>query len=269
MASATRDRTAPEHVPRPPHAPWRPLKAGTEPHGYISTYLSDGLARYPVRAVTKPRDNKSDPNLETGTYGLFTTCQIRMRKSVVTRGVPLIFFVTTHRGARVLSGYYEVAWFAPGPDHDYALAASTWRFVAPIRADAITDPVHGAVRVRRGYRGLDAREAQLLRALIDAEPDLTAVYAQEAERLEQLSARHTGYRYPTWRRRDSWSWTDATTYLSEPDEPAEGPVPNTAPGDIWLCSTCSQRSISVARLKRCPHCEAVLTLRPQAEEQKS
>ncbi len=266
MASTPTEVTAPrpsQRALRPPLSPWRPLPARTGPYGYVSTYLSDSLGRYPVRAVTKPRDNKSDPNIETGTYGMFSTCQIRMRKSIVQKGVPLIFFVSTHRGGRILSGYYEVAWYTPGPDQDYALAAKTWRFVAPIIAETIIGSSQQAVKVRRGYMGLDEQQARQLRRLIDESLDLTATYTREIARLEQLSARHTGYCYPTWGRTDGWSWEDAATYLVAPPTQSSRPVLNKAPGDLWVCNVCSRRSISIARLKRCPHCGAVLTLRPQ------
>jgi hypothetical protein len=187
-----------------------------------------------------------------------------MRKSVVLRGVPLIFFVTTHpSGGRVLTGYYEIAWYTPGPDQDYALAASVWRFVKPIPANTMTSSVQRAVTVRRGYVGLDEHQASQLRRLIDNRPDLTATYVGEIKRLEQLSARHTSYRYPTWRRAEGWSWKDAATYLAEPVQQSGTPVLNTAPGDLWICDACSKQSISAARLKICPYCGAVLSLRPQ------
>jgi hypothetical protein len=247
---------------QPPHAPWCPLHAGTGPHGYVSVYLSDELARYPVRAVTKPRDNKSDPNLETGTYGVFSTCQIMMRKSIATKGVPYVFFVTTHRPkTRVLAGYYRVGWHAPGPDGDHVLAASTWRFVEPIPALSLPTDLRVAVEVRRGYRGLDQRQAERLRAIVDAKPDWTDRYVEDIRRLETLSARHTGYCYPTWKRAQGWSWSDVPTYMAKS---ARSPVRvgNKAPGDQWVCAACKAVSVSGARLKRCPECQALFTLRP-------
>ena len=53
-------------------------------------YLADDLSRLPVRHITRPHDNKSDPNIETGTYGLFSTCENQMRSGIVNRGAQYI-----------------------------------------------------------------------------------------------------------------------------------------------------------------------------------
>src|SRR5258708_36321714 len=66
----------------PPNPPWRELNPTMPLEGYVSYYLSDDLSGLPVRAVTLLRNNKSDPNLETKTYGLFSTCGHGMRASI-------------------------------------------------------------------------------------------------------------------------------------------------------------------------------------------
>lgn len=229
-------------------------------------YLSDPLARYPIRAVTRPRDNKSDPNLETGTYGVFSTCQVKMRKSIATKGVSYIFFVTTHRpGTRVLAGYYAVGWSAPGPDGDHVLAASNWRFVAPVSTASLPGDLRAAAEVRRGYTELDPSQSERLVAILDGKPDLTQRYIEEIKRLETLNHRHTGYRYPSWKRTAGWSWADVATYISHPARTG-GPVANSAPGGRWICTGCQNLSISQARLKRCPACGAISTLTPAPKE---
>ncbi len=92
-------------------APWKAVN--DKGLGYLSVYFSDPLARWPVREITRPGDNKSDPNIETGTYGLFSTCEPGMRNRIVHDGAATIFFMTTRkRGAgRVLAGYYQIGWF--------------------------------------------------------------------------------------------------------------------------------------------------------------
>lgn len=260
--SRTSSSSTREDVVRPPAPPWRQLDERTDPLAYVSIYLSDALARYPVRAVTKPRDNKSDPNIETGTYGLFSTCQITMRRSIVTRGVPYILFVTTHRDHRVLTGYFRIRWYAPGPDRDFALAAAALRFVDPIRASSVSGALGEALRVRRGYKGLDVTLATRAIELVQSKPDYTNRYLDEIKRLEALSARFTGFRYPTWEREPGWSWSDAATYLAPSEDDPQQTVPNQSPSDIWLCAGCAKQSLNKARLKRCPKCGALGTLRP-------
>lgn len=225
-------------------------------------FLSDSLARYPVRAVTKPRDNKSDPNLETGTYGLFSTCQIKMRKSIVAKGVRYIIFVTSHRGERVLAGYYRIGWYAPGPDQDFALAAHRWRFVEPLPIGKQKPGLRAALELRRGYKGLNEAEASAVVDLLEAAPDFGDRYRGEIARLEALSLRHTGYRYPTWERKAGWSWKDSATYLADATSVGTEAVLNSAPGDAWVCGACQDQIVNKARLKRCPRCGALSTLRP-------
>lgn len=78
----------------PPRPPWRDLVPNESADSYLSFYLPDELSALPVRGITLPANNKSDPNLETQTYGLFSTCSHVMRASIVARRCPYIFFLT-------------------------------------------------------------------------------------------------------------------------------------------------------------------------------
>ena len=71
----------------PPATPWTALEVDTPAIGYLSVYLSEDLSKLPIRAIAKPYDNKSDPNIETGTYGLFSTCERGMRAGIVKNEV--------------------------------------------------------------------------------------------------------------------------------------------------------------------------------------
>src|SRR5205085_876583 len=115
----------------PPSLPWREIQNRTG-EGYVSVYYSDDLSPFPVRFVTKPGDNKSDPNLETLTYGLFSTCSPSMRSGLVNRSAQYIFFTTQRSGRRVLAGFYNVRWYAPANSprkNDYYLAAESAHFI--------------------------------------------------------------------------------------------------------------------------------------------
>jgi hypothetical protein len=189
-----------------------------------------------------------------------------MRKSIVTKGVSNVFFVTTHRPkVRVVTGYYKIGWYAPGPDGDQVLAASSSRFVAPIPTTSLPGDLRAAAEVRRGYTELDEHQVRRLVEILDAEPDITDRYIAEIKRLETLNHRHTRYRYPSWKRTAGWSWADVRTYLDQPARTGD-PVANTAPGGRWICTACKSPTVNHARLKRCPTCGAISTLTPAPKE---
>jgi hypothetical protein len=249
----------------PPDPPWIALDVSKPVEGYASIYLNDDLARWPVRHVTRPGDNKSDPNIETSTYGLCSTCEPIMRTSIVQRGIPFIFFITNVEGlGRVLTGYYEIGWYAEGPTPgrtaDYALAAKDARFVQPIRLQDLAQPAQGLLST--GFRlckRLDPETAASLRRLIRSKKDRTAEYLAEIDRLERFSLRHAGFRYPTWHRTEPWTWAEAGRYV----QPVSGGVDetrNASPTGTWHCEACGENIVNVARLKACPACGRLATL---------
>ena len=87
----------------PPAAPWTALEVDTPASGY----LSEDLSRLPIRAITSPDDNKSDPNIETGTYGLFSTCERGMRAGIVNNKAQVIVFLCRGGNERAVAGYYH------------------------------------------------------------------------------------------------------------------------------------------------------------------
>lgn len=161
---------------RPPNPPWTSLTDNGG--GYLSVYLNDPLARWPVREVTKPADNKSDPNIETSTYGLFSTCEPSMRKAIVSNGAATIFFMTSRHRVRWLTGYYHIGWSAPGvrgaSRGDYALAADAIKFVDPIDPKTLAKPARAALLVRfRTQKPIGPDIVQQLRSEIDGKTDRT------------------------------------------------------------------------------------------------
>jgi hypothetical protein len=256
---------------RPPDARWRPLDPGEPATGYASYYLSDELAIWPVRAITRIKDNKSDPNLETGTYGLFSTCQREMRSGIVRDPPRYVFFVTRPReGPRQLTGYYRLGWYTPGSLHrrirDFALAADAMRFVDSIPLPALPDGLAATLAGRwRLNKRLTAAQTEALAALVDGLPDRTPEYLREIDRLETINRFHSGYRYPSWRRDEPWTWADAGRYLREaPLDPTAPKLRNSSPTGWWRCASCKQLTENAALLKACPHCHELDTLRPAA-----
>lgn len=251
---------------RPPNPPWQPLadKGG----GYLSVYLNDPLARWPVREITKPADNKSDPNIETGSYGLFSTCEPSMRKAIVARGASSIFFMTTREGVRWLTGYYHIGWYAPGvrgaSRGDYALAADVTRFVDPIDPGTLSQPAKAALLVKfRTQKPIEAPIVNQLRSEIDGRDSRTGEYIGEVARLEQFSREHSEFAYPSWGREVGFAWSDAATYLPLDDATPAVDAPNSSPTGRWRCGSCDRIVENKALLKRCPACGVTGTLAPE------
>src|SRR2546426_4466528 len=171
---------------QPPNSPWIQIASGTDSGGYLSFYYSDDMSRLPVRWVTKPGDNKSDPNLETLTYGLFSTCWRTMRTGIVDRRCSHLFFTTSRKSERVLTGYYHLGWYAGGVlgSRDYCIAADSARFIEkPFPLKEVDRRCGTNVSGWfRSMRILTAGECKKLARLIDSRLDATAAYLEEIDR---------------------------------------------------------------------------------------
>jgi len=233
---------------------------------YVSVYLSSDVARVPVRDVLRVGDNKSDPNLETQTYGLFSTCEPTMRKSIAARGITEIFFVTSVEPlGRTLVGRYELGWFVEVNQGDFAFAATFARFIDPIPVSQIPGKAGAEMqKPLRNYRIIEPPIADALRTLVDGTPDRTSHYVFEIDRLERMSLSRTGFRYPTWDGTDAFGWATAGPYLQgASDTPVI--MPNSSPTGIWVCSHCGIQIRNEARLKVCSGCRERGTLQPVKE----
>jgi len=252
---------------RPPNAPWRELMWADPVIGYVSIFLADDLSPLPVRGVTRLRNNKSDPNLETGTYGLFSTCSEQMRRGVVKNRARYVFFVCNRGDGRELVGYYQVRWYAPDPGakraHDYCLAADEQQFIFPgIPVQGLPAQSRTIMASRfRMTRKLDATLCQSLIQAIKRRPDQTTSYLSEIDRLERFQMSRTGFRYVGWRQKEPFSWELAAKYLLKPRTGSTaGSIKNQSPTDRWLCQACQRESRNKALLKRCPWCGEIGTL---------
>lgn len=257
---------------KPPAAPWSPLQVEQPPTGYLSMYLADNLSRLPVRHITRPHDNKSDPNIETGSYGLFSTCERQMRSGIVGGGAQYIIFMCRWGERRVVSGYYRLAWKAPGTLHsparpDFVLAADVVHFVNP--PIPVADlPKELAAVVGTGFRlvkRIDSSQTQELVSILNERPNALPEYLAEIDRLERFQSYHSGYRYVSWQQREPFSWDMAQRYL----EPSTSPnaTPNQSATGTWHCTAtpCGKYIINQALLKRCPFCGSMGTLQPVAD----
>lgn len=251
-----------------PGLPWQPL--ADRGIGYLSVYFSERMARFPVRDITRRADNKSDPNIETGTYGLFSTCEVLMRNKIVKDGAATIFFMTTPRpkSGRFLTGYYHVAWHTEGTqgavNRDFALAADQIRFIEPIPATALPGELAAvASEPYRQYRRLDQQEVHNFRTVCDLAEDKTDEYLAEVTRVERFAAAQTGYTYPSWGRKTGFNWSDAAEYYFDSTRPTAVKVPNSVKSKRWTCQNCDGIVKSAALLKKCPACQASASLVPE------
>jgi hypothetical protein len=258
----------------PPNAPW--IRLNPDPHAgaYLSVYLSDPSSPVLVRDVTRVANNKSDPNLETGTFGLFSTCERAMRTSVVTRRIGAIFFMTHGKHGRVLVGMYELGWYAPGASSDgkpdWALAAVRVRFVHPaVSLSDLPEPPRAVVSTRfRCSKLISTSTAERLHELLEDRADRTALYLEEIDRLERFNRSLTGFRYVGWRNPGKFDWVEAQRYLVPSAEAMAGPwvATNSSPSGRWVCISCGYVVVNMALLKSCPGCRAIGTLRPEVAE---
>ncbi len=250
---------------RPPAWPWKEIGVREPPTGYLSYYIADDLSSLPVRAVTLPGNNKADPNLETATYGLFSTCERLMRAGIVARGTEYLFFLTNQRSAgRRLTGYYRLKWCYQHARGDFALAATDQYFVSPALAPTDLAPALRALVFSRfrGYKILDADATAGLLALIRARPDTTGAYLAEIDRLERFNAYHTGHRH--WGSREPFTWEAAQGYIRS--DTVTAAKSNVSPTNEWKCSSCSAQIFNRALLRSCPNCQGLGTLQPVNRE---
>lgn len=253
----------------PPNAPWRLLSHADPPTGYLAFYISDDLSSVPVRAVTLPRNNKSDPNLETGTFGVFSICEREMRTSIVKNGVRFIFFITRRKNSRAITGFYDVRWFCESPfgsnDADYALAAHRQHFVLPaVRIEDLPRRLRASASRRfRSFKRLAPTETAELLNLLAGKPDRRLAYLAEIDRLERFNKYHSGYRYVDWLQPEPFSWETAQEYLlANNGKSKEKRMLNSSPTGFWQCRVCRLFVRNKALLKKCPHCSRIATLRP-------
>ena len=187
--------------------------------GRLVYYYSNQKAALPVRDVQKSWDEKADPNLETMTYGVFSTCTPIGRKNAFEHGDEFLFFYTNWGGTRIVTGYYEIgSYLVTGFINrlgsityhfsDYAFLARNSHFVKI----GIPLGVHGEkrwerVRVRDtgiigyGYRTtqqISSAETKILKGMLDAQDDATGDYVREIHRLEKENVSKYGARYPTF-----------------------------------------------------------------------
>jgi hypothetical protein len=207
-----------------------------------------------------PGNQKADPNLETTTYGLFSTCERLMRASIVNRGIEYIFFLTSRKGkGRWLTGFYRLGWYCKHSKGDFALAGSEQRFVFPSlgREDLPAELGEVVFSRFRASKRLNTDQTKLLLDLVSEREDVTGNYLQEIDRLERFNLRHTGFRH--WGSVDPFDWNEAEDLLK-----VQTPLlaaSSSSSTNNWKCQECKAVIFNRALLRRCPNCRKIGTLR--------
>lgn len=249
--------------------PWCEIKSSIETGGYLSFYYSDDMSKLPVRWVTKPGDNKSDPNIETLTYGLFSTCNRQMRSGIIKRKTPFIYFFTRRNNERVLTGFYHLRWYTNGvfQKNDFCFAADYAKFIStPISLREI-DRIQG-INISRPFRQtllLSNNECFKLIEIFNKVQDATSDYIDEIDRLERFNLKHGGYRYIGWKQGDKFSWECARKYLNKiyQKNNNKDSIRNRSSTGMWYCISCDGIINNLSLLKRCPNCGSLATLIPK------
>ncbi len=207
---------------------WEPIETGTGGLGRLAFYYSSQDSPLPVRAVRKRWDNKADPNIETATWGLFSTCMPSTRKGIVERGDSYLFFFTNWKGERRVTGYYELGWYAYTGIRvrdrrgtlafpDLAIRAKNVRFVEDglILRGVNSKASKVAPKLLRkgelsGYGPRESTQANaqlsaLIKSELDKKVDVTRDYVKEIHALEIENLDSTGFKYPSWKRKEGFN----------------------------------------------------------------
>lgn len=267
----------------PPNDPWEELEVSEPTEGYLTLYYcEDEISKYPVREVTKVNDNKSDPNLETMSYGMCSTCTRDIRSGLVKNGRPYIFFCTNYKGQRYLTGYYHIGWHALGPpllsnlqngtiQDDYRLVADEMKFVYPAFSFEEVAEKCDFEDILSGFRKklVSPDEVSKILSLFDEHEDASKDYIREIERLESINKRYHEYRYPTWKREAGFAWNNVEDYVLTDtgwdynDLKDEIESIQTASVSEWVCMSCEYEFENEAPLKVCPECGKIGALLPE------
>lgn len=270
----------------PPNDPWEAHNSSDDAQSYLTLYYcEDDISMYPVREVTKVNDNKSDPNLETMSYGLCSTCTRDIRSGLVKNNRPYLFFCTNYQGDRHLAGYYHIGWFSLGRplltnyrdgsiQDDYRLVADVMHWVyPPISFETVAEET-GFDGIQSGFRKKlvsPDRTADLITLLHQFE-DYSKEYIEEIHRLERINKRFHNFRYPTWKREESFDWNSVQNYveMAGTDEDKENKViieqkidefdvdrnlTTSENVSEWFCLLCEHEFENEAPLKLCPNCD--------------
>lgn len=270
----------------PPNDPWEEHQASEDAQSYLTFYYSeDEISKYPVREVTKVNDNKSDPNLETMSYGLCSTCTRDIRSGLVKNNRPYLFFCTNFKGERYLSGYYHIGWYSLGPPlltnyrngsirDDFRLVADEMKWIyPPISFETVADEI-GFNGILTGFRKklVSPETTEALLDLFESREDYSQQYLNEIRRLELINKRYHKYRYPTWERESRFDWESVQNYVEimQDDEDNQTKeiletrmeemnidLSNMASGNVsdWFCLICEHEFENEAPLKMCPNCD--------------
>ncbi len=213
---------------------WKRIVPNKKPTGHIAYYYSDDDASLPIRAVRKKNDNKSDPNIETKSYGMFSTCMPPARKNMVKRNDSYIFFFTKWMGKRMFTGYYELSSYLNtgitpirgGKESnfsDYALLAKHTHFIKngiPLTGKKWSKIVLDKIKNKeikgygpRDFSKIDSAITMKLKKILDRHSNITKEYVREIKKMEKENFVNDKMCYPTWGRKTGFTKTNFRDFV--------------------------------------------------------
>lgn len=265
---------------------WTQVSPDLPEVGRLVPYYSEDAALRPVRHITRINDNKSDPNLETMTFGMFSTCDMAHRRNMAIKNGRYLFFRTMRDNESVLAGYYEIGWYLPSwalrvsekqvraqliPDYFLAAKQSHWvRDPIPMKEVAAALGRRVSWLKIRAPRILSADDTLALRKLLKQQADASDEYLGEIRFMEefQASRRPDKLRYVNWRRSHGFTWEDAVGPVNHahrtPPTPQQLEAWNRRgiAKNQWTCDDCDTRIHTKRSIKLCSHCSTGGRMRP-------
>jgi len=184
-------------------APWRTFKPEVPARGRILIYYSTKSSEWPIRDVDDSHglDHRLEPNLETGTYNFFASCnQNHVAAMVMFSKERYVFFATKYsgtvrkfQGRLILAGYYTIDEVVQFKDGRIAVRSRAPYFISmhnPLTVDQVWRALfrrNGPKNARYAKRLLTPDQTKRLLGMMHSRKNAFGQYVGEIRRLGNSS----------------------------------------------------------------------------------